>query len=124
MGGRYGHLADAVAHVGPQSSSDASAPPGPRRRACTIGVEVPVSQATTSDGFSIKEIDRSSGHVFFHATGRDQITRIIAVDLQSILGYEGDLIGFRCTKLDESGFRRVMYAPGGWSGVAGYERVG
>ena len=27
-------------------------------------------------------------------------------------------------KLKESGFRRVMYSPGGWSGVAAYERVG
>lgn len=27
-------------------------------------------------------------------------------------------------KLEESGFRRVAYAPGGWSGVAAYERIG
>ncbi len=27
-------------------------------------------------------------------------------------------------KLEDSGFRRVMYAPGGWSGLAAYKRIG
>ena len=92
----------------------------------TIDVEC-MTLASLFERFGLKEIDclkmdvEGAEYEIILSASPKTLRRAKVITLEY---HDAERSSVLWEKLSESGFRRVLYAPGGWSGVAAYERVG